>query len=89
MRKVAHLPPVTGVESGFTVFRCDPCKTVERIDWTAMNDATRFRQQAQEARDRSGTPTHPDAARQWVGIAEEFDQLAVMVAARERPKQSV
>jgi hypothetical protein len=51
-----------------------------------MNDETRFRQQAQMARDRAGTLGDPDAAQQWLRIAEEYDRLAKKAIAMAQPK---
>jgi len=41
-----------------------------------MDDETRYRKQAQVARDRAGTLSDPNAAAPWLRIAEEYDRLA-------------
>jgi len=48
-----------------------------------MDDETRYRKQAQVARDRAGTLSDPNAAAPWLRIAEEYDRLARKAAARQ------
>jgi hypothetical protein len=51
-----------------------------------MDDATRFKQQAETARDRGKTLGDREIAQAWLRIAEEYELLAQQAATMNRSK---